>query len=186
MFVAALLSGCANDPYVSSAGAISHGNWRIERQLDRVSGRPISNAFVVSLFKVASSSVDFPGPAALSILCFKGDPIVRLSFGFKVGSTRNSVLGYQFDDTPGREVEARFLQDFRTVVIENQADVAQFVNGLAVAKKLYMRIRSLNAGRSSAEFDVEGASAAIAAAYADCPISPKRSAGDKLRDATAT
>jgi hypothetical protein len=170
---AVFLSGCARDPYVSTAGAIRDGNWRIERQLDRVTGAPLSNAFVISQ-NVSSSAIDFPRPASLSIHCFKGDPIVRLAFDFKVGSTRNSVLGYQFDGKPGREVAARFLQDFRTVVIEDKTEVAQFVDDLAGANALYVRIRSLNAGRSSAEFKVDGAPAAIAAAYAGCPVLPKR------------
>lgn len=168
----AALSGCASDPYVSSAGALTRGNWQIERQLDRVDARPVSNAFVTT-FIVASSAVNFPGEASLSIHCFKGEPIVRLAFGFKVGSTRNSVLGYQFDDRPGREVEARFLQDFRTIVIENKAAVAAFVHELAESKSLYVRTRSLNAGRSSAQFRVDGAPAAIEAAYAGCPL-PQR------------
>jgi hypothetical protein len=59
--------------------------------------------------------------AELQLSCFKGSPIIRrLGFVVRVGSTRNSVLGYRFDDKPGREVEARFLQGHRTVVIEDE------------------------------------------------------------------
>ena len=44
---------------------------------------------------------------------------------------------------------------------------------LASSSLLYVRIRSLTAtGRTSAEFKVAGAPAAIAAAYAGCPLTP--------------
>jgi hypothetical protein len=41
---------------------------------------------------------------------------------------------------------------------------------MATADVLYVRIRSLNSGRTSAEFHVAQAPAAIAAAYAGCPL----------------
>ena len=40
--------------------------------------------------------------------------------------------------------------------------MAQFVGELATSSVLYVRIRSLNAGRTAAEFKVDGAPAAIA------------------------
>ncbi len=59
--------------------------------------------------------------------------------------------------------------------------MAQFVDELATSGVLYLRIRSLNAGRSSAEFRLDGAPAAIDAAFAGCPLSPappaKRASG---------
>jgi hypothetical protein len=138
--------------------------------VDRITGAPLSGAFLMT--KTSSNSqVDYPQPAQLNLLCFKDQPIVRLVFDFKVGSNKNSVLGYRFDEKPGHEItDARFLQDFRTVVIEEKADVAQFVNELAVSEVLYIRIRSLNSGRSTAEFRLNGAPAAIEAAYAGCPL----------------
>jgi hypothetical protein len=40
------------------------------------------------------------------------------------------------------------------------------------SRTLYVRIRSLNAaGRTTAEFNLEGAAAAVQAAFADCPLS---------------
>jgi hypothetical protein len=166
-----LLGACvtARDPYVSTAGAKSSGNWRIERQTDRVTGAPLSNAFLRTSTS-SNSKVAFPRPAVLSIGCFKEEPIVRIGFDFRVGSNRNSMLGYRFDDKPGHEAEARFLQDYRTVVIEDGEEVAQFAKELATSKVLYVRIRSLNAGRTSAEFKLDGAPAAIEAAFADCPL----------------
>lgn len=170
--LAFLLGGCVTrDPLVSSAGAVPSGNWRIERQMDRVTGGPLSSAFLVTQ-NSSSSAIAFTQPAQLQLGCFKDKPIVRLTFRFKVGSTKNAELGYRFDEKPGREPKVRFVEDYKTVVIEDKADVAQFVNDLATSSILYLRIRSLNAGRSSAEFSLNGAPAAIEAALADCPVSP--------------
>lgn len=172
VFAALLLSACAGrDPYVSNASAVPAGNWRIEKRADPITGAPISNAFMMTN-KSSNSTVDFPQPAQLNLLCFKDQPIVRIVFSFKVGSNRESVFGYRFDDKPGHEVTPRILQDNRTVVIEEKADVAQFASELATAEVLHLRIRSLNAGRTTAEFQLNGALAALEAGYAGCPLSP--------------
>ena len=167
---ALLLSACTGrDPFVSNASAVPVGNWRIERQVDRVAGTPLSSALVVG--QSSNTSVDYPHPAGLNLLCFKEQPIVRIAFQFKVGSDRESAMGYRFDDKPGHETQARFLADYHVVVIEDQAEVAQFVNELATSEVLYVRVRSLNAGRSTAEFRLSGAQAAIESGYAGCPLS---------------
>lgn len=164
------LAACVTpDPLVSSSSATPVGNWRIERQVDRVTGAPLSSALLQTRTS-SHSNVAFPQPAMLQLTCFREQPIVRLSFEFKVGSDRNSMLGYRFDDKPGHEADARFLQDYRTVVIEDKTDVARFVSELATSKVLYVRIRSLNAGRTTAEFRLDGAAAAIEAGLAGCPI----------------
>ena len=171
VILALLLSACAGrDPYVSNAAAVPSGNWQIDRQVDRITGAPLSSAMLMTN-RSSNSAVDFPHPAGLQLTCFKDEPIVRLSFDFKVGSNRNAFLGYRFDDKPGREVDARFLQNFTTVVIEEKADVAQFVSELATSEILYVRIRSLNFGRTTAEFRLNGAPAAIEAGYAGCSLS---------------
>ena len=92
----------------------------------------------------------------------------------RIGANRSAILEYRFDDKPGRKAEARFLQDYKTIVIENRAAVTAFVDELASANVLYLRVTSLFAGRTTAEFFVHGAPAAIEAAYADCPPSPPR------------
>jgi hypothetical protein len=166
--VALPLGGCFRDPIVYSAQTAPVGNWRIERQVDRITGAPIASALLVT--RASNSAVAFPQPAMLQLLCFKDQPTVRLSFEFKVGSTRNSVLGYRFDEKPGHEIEARFLNDFKTVVIEAPAEVARFAAELATSNVLYVRIRSLGSGRSSAEFQLAGAPAAIEAGFAGCPV----------------
>jgi hypothetical protein len=166
--VAPALSGCmGRDPLVSSAQATPAGNWKIERQVDRITGAPLASALLVTRAS-SNTSVALTQPAMLQLMCFKAQPTVRLSFDFPVGSTKNASLGYRFDDKPGHEAVARFLQDHKTIVIEDKAEVARFTSELATSNVLYVRIRSLNAGRSSAEFQLAGAPAAIHAGFAGC------------------
>lgn len=72
---------------------------------------------------------------------------------------------------------ARFTDDYKRVIIEDKNEVAQFVGEMATSNVLYVLIRSINRGSTSAEFHLDGASAAIGAAFAGCPISPARHAG---------
>jgi hypothetical protein len=81
-------------------------------------------------------------------------------------------MGYSFDNRPGRQPAVRVVEDYKTIVIEDQDEVRRFASELATANTLYIRIRSLNALRTSAEFQVDGAPEAIAAAYAGCPLKP--------------
>lgn len=176
LIVALPFSACAaRDPIVSTAGAKPVGNWRVERQVDRITGAPLSSAILMTASS-SNSVVAYPQPAQLQLMCFKDEPVVRINFAFKVGSNKNAVFGYRFDEKPGRETEARFLADFKTVVIEDNAEVEQFLGELATSKLLYVRIRSLNAGRSSAEFKLDGAPTAIEEALSQC-----RSTGDAAR-----
>lgn len=171
--VAFAVAGCAaRDPIVSpSVGVAPSGNWKIEQQTDRISGAPISSAYV-STKNASHSGQAFKQPAMMNLACFRGEPVVRIAFTFKVGANRNTSLAYRFDDKPGREIDARFLNDYSTVVIEDQGEVFQFIEDMKGSRSLYLLVRSLNAGRSSAEFEVDGASAAIDSAFASCP--PKR------------
>jgi hypothetical protein len=168
-----LLAGCAGrDPYVYQADTKAAGNWRIERQPDRITGAPISSAILVTP-RVSTSKIIFPPPAQMQLLCFRQHPIVTFSFPFRIGTNRNGELGYRFDEKPGRIPKVHFVDDHKEVVIEDQAEVPLFVGQMATSKVLYVRIRALAAGRTSAEFHIEGASAAIAAAYATCPVKAK-------------
>jgi hypothetical protein len=149
----------------------------VEQAVDRITGIPVSSARLAT-HQVSNGAIAFPPPAEVQLTCFRDEPLVRIAFGFKVGSNRNSTLGYRFDDKPGREADARFLQDYRTVVIEEDEAVAQFVRELAASQVLYVRIRSLNSARTSAEFRVEGAGGAIENALAGCPVKSTRSTAD--------
>jgi hypothetical protein len=164
------LGGCMRDPYVSTSSVVTSGQWKIDRISDRVTGAPISSANATAM--ASSAAVVFPKPVGLQLLCFIDSPVISFKFEFKVGSERNSFLGYRFDENPGHETNARFVASANTVIIEDDREVAEFIRELATAKVLYIRIRSFNAGRTTAEFKVDGAPAAIAAAYATCPVKP--------------
>jgi hypothetical protein len=164
------LGGCMRDPYVSTSSVVTSGQWKIDRISDRVTGAPISSANATAM--ASSAAVVFPKPVGLQLLCFIDSPVISFKFEFKVGSERNSFLGYRFDENPGHETNARFVASANTVIIEDDREVAEFVRELATAKVLYIRIRSFNAGRTTAEFKVDGGPAAIAAAYATCPVKP--------------
>jgi hypothetical protein len=168
--MAALLSACA-DPYVSTtANTISSGEWKIERQADRVTGNAIASALLMTRSS-SHSGEDYAKPAQMQLTCFERNPVVRFSFEFKVGSDDNSALGYRFDDRPGRDnVESRILLGYTVIIIENKVAVAQFIDELVNSNTLYLRIRSLNAGRTTAEFRVAGAAAAVRAALTECPV----------------
>lgn len=167
--MAVALAGCLRDPYVGGGLARISGNWQIERAEDRVAGRPVSRASLYTR-RSSHSRVSYPLSASMQLTCFRQQPIVKFEFETRVGSNRTSTLGYRFDDRPGRDVAARFLNDFRTVVIEDRAEVSRFVGELAASEQVYVRIDSLNAGRSAAEFQLNGAAAAINAGFAECPL----------------
>jgi hypothetical protein len=171
-----LVAACARDPVVTGADAAPAGNWRIGRQVDRITGAPISSAYLMTR-TVSNGTVLFPAPAQMQLLCFKDQPAVLLAFTFQVGSNRNAELGYRFDDKPGHQTSARFVDDYKTVVIEDRNEVTRFVNEMAASNVLYVLIRSLNHGRSSAEFHLDGAPAAINAALASCPVTPAKRIG---------
>ncbi len=122
-------------------------------------------------------------PALMQLTCFVKTPLVRFSFEFKIGSDKNTILGYRFDDKPGRDnVESRILIGYTVIVIEDQGEVFRFVQDLASSKMLLLRIRSLNGGRTVADFKLDGAQEAIEAGFAGCPIvAPPPPLPEKLR-----
>lgn len=175
------LGGCLRDPYVTSAGSTTSSAWRIATQPDRITGAALPSA---SLTAMASNTyASNPKPAIMQLTCFDGRPLVRFAFEFKIRSDVNTVLGYRFDEKPGRDSipGARFLQQHQTVLIEERADVAQFVADMRGAKSLYARIRSITEGRSTAEFKLEGAEAALDAAFVGCPPTPDAPAASPRR-----
>jgi hypothetical protein len=167
------IGACARDPYVSTtANTASSGNWKIERQTDRITGTAIGSALLTTK-NASHSGVNFAQAAGLQLTCFEGHPVVRISFDHKIGSDKNSTLGYRFDEKPGRDdVASRILLGYQVIVIEDKAAVGRFVGDLAGSNTLYVRIRSLNAGRTTAEFRLDGAEAAVQAAFADCAGTP--------------
>lgn len=59
------------------------------------------------------------------------------------------------------------------VIIDDKDEAARFLDEMAAARSLYLRIRSLNAGRTAVEFALDGAAAAIDMALAECHTVPK-------------
>jgi hypothetical protein len=170
------LGGCLRDPYVSNTAFTHSGSWKIERLHDRIANAPISSALTTA--EASNSNVAFTRLASMQLMCFIDKPVVNFRFQFKVGTDYNSFIGYRFDEKPGHEIGGKFMVNAASVAIEEPADVAQFIAEMADSKVLYVRIRSFNAGRTTAELKVDGAPAAIAAAYATCPVKapppPKR------------
>ncbi len=167
--LAAPLGACAaRDPFVTSANTITSGNWKIEQQTDKITGAPIGSAQLTTA--VSSNSADTKVRSAmLQLTCFDKTPVVRISFAFKIGSDKNTIVGYRFDEKPGHDnIDSRILSDHTIVLIEDGAEVKRFLADMPDASKLVIRIRSLNAGRTTAEFKLDGAPAAIEAAYKDC------------------
>src|SRR5450759_2267336 len=167
-----LLAACTHDPYVNATNTTPSGEWRIERQIDRVTGAPISSVLLMTS-RVSNGNAVFAPPAQMQLACFKEHPVVVIAFAFKIGSTRNAELGYRFDDKPGHEPRVRVVVDYKRVVIDDPNEVARFAGELATADGLYVRIRSLNTARTSAEFKVAGAPATLNSALVRAVLSER-------------
>lgn len=168
------LSGCSNrDPYVTSVGDTASGSWKIAHQADKVTGTELPSATVRAM--ASNTYAANASGSLLQITCFDKKPLIRFAFEFKIGSDKNTILGYRFDDRPGRDsIESRVLTGENAIVIDNKAAVTQFINDLTGASKLYLRIRSLTLGRTTAEYPLDGSAAAVQAAFAGCPLSSEQ------------
>lgn len=163
------LGACVTrDPSVAPITTAA-GNWKIERQLDRITGAPLPSAQLIT--DTSSNSLDMQTrPASLQLTCFDNQPLVRFAFAFKVGTEGNTAFGYRFDDRPGHDnVNTRVLSNHTVMVIDNRAEVERFVSELRESRTLVVRIRSLSGPRTTAEFRLDGAPAAVEAAFAGCP-----------------
>ncbi|MFL9828029.1 hypothetical protein [Rhodoplanes sp. SY1] len=173
-WLAAVLAGSAagcivqDRSYVQDRPSESAGSWRIEHRIDRITGKPAPSATVITT-STSNKTADIRD-AVLQVTCFEARPVVRFSFDIRVGADRNSTFAYRVDDRPGDEVEATFLQDHRTVVIDDPATVAKFIEDVSRGSLLIVRTASLFAGRTVAEFRVVGASTAVAPVLAACPL----------------
>jgi hypothetical protein len=143
--------------------------WTINRKIDRITGQPAPSAHVITT-KTSRSGRHLLGGVAVELLCFEKKPVVKVIFSLRAGANRNSTFAYRFDEKPGREIKATFLQDHKTVVIDQNAELAQFLNELATSNTLFVRVTSLFAGNSAAEFRVHGGKQAIDAVVSECPI----------------
>jgi hypothetical protein len=163
-FAALALCACAT---AEKPGDPAAGNWTIQQTVDRINDATSPRVFLAS---TASNNRRGPvGPTIVQLMCFDKAPIVRFAFEAKVGVNNTLVLEYRFDQNPGRKATARVLSDHQTVVIEDKAAVAQFLQELTRSNVLYVRITSLTAGTTEAEYRLAGAPVAIETAYAGCP-----------------
>ncbi len=172
---ALLLSAGAVSAPVVGAAQTPASEWKIEQRSDRIAGAAARTAVLLTRAENARAANTRPFLikfAALQLMCFRNGPIVRFAFNFRVGANRSASVEYRFDDRPEREANARFLSDFRTVIIEDKDAVREFVASLAASGRLHLRVSSLIVGQTNAEFRTAGAPPAIAAAYATCPLPP--------------
>jgi hypothetical protein len=170
LLFALLLGACAaRTPFIAAAAAESSGNWKITEKTDPITGSPASTALLRSS-KTMNSALAVTPAGYLQLGCFKGKPSVGLVFAFDVGNTKDSEFGYRSDAKPGLQIGPRFLSNHRTIVIEAKADVERFAAQLIASNVLLVQIRSLTEGQTRAEFQVNGAQAAIDAAFAGCPL----------------
>ncbi|WP_244628446.1 hypothetical protein [Tardiphaga robiniae] len=96
-----ILGGCARDPFVTERDETYAGEWLIPHQIDRITGAELPSAYVFA--EASNSNVDFPRVSSLLLTCIDGAPLIRFAFDFKIGSNRNTVLGYRFDGKPGHD-----------------------------------------------------------------------------------
>jgi hypothetical protein len=143
--------------------------WTINRKIDRITGQPAPTAHVITT-KTSRSGRHLLGGVAVELLCFENKPVVKVVFSLRAGANKNSTLAYRFDEKPGHDAKATFLQDHKSIVIDEKAEVARFLDELATSSTLFVRVTSLFVGNSSAEFRVHGGKDAIEAAYAPCPV----------------
>jgi hypothetical protein len=141
--------------------------WKFDRKSDPITGGV--SAWVLAS-RVTALTGHLPRPAALELLCFKNQPVIRIKYSQQIGSKRSASPRYRFDDKPGREPSVRFLPDRKSVVIEDKADVAKFIGELGGATELIVSINSLSGGATNAAFPVGGAPPPIAIAFAQCPL----------------
>lgn len=168
---ACVLSACASSS--TPTALVGAREWKIGQRADRVAGEPVQSAVVTTRSRNVAVTRQDPvnsQAASLQLMCFDGGPVIRFYFAHKVGSNRNSRLAYRFDNGPAVRPQARILQDFRTVMIEDDKDVAAFVSGLREAKHLDITLSSLTNGQTAAEFNVEGSVVAIEASFKTCPL----------------
>ncbi|NVO12521.1 MAG: hypothetical protein HXX10_00630 [Rhodoplanes sp.] len=175
-----LLGGCfvQDRSYVLAKPDETSGSWRIEHRIDRITGKPAPTAFVTTM--LSNNKTTAIRPALVQVMCFEDKPIVRFSFDLRVGADRNSTFAYRVDNRPGSEVDATFLEDRKTIAIDDTAVVARFIEDVSAGSMLLVRTESLFAGRTVAEFRIVGAKAAFAPVLEACPLP----AGAPARPAT--
>lgn len=154
-------------PPSTPAEAASSGDWQITQKVDSVTGSKLTNVLLRSS-KTTHDGLMFAPNAVMQFVCLKGRPLIHLMFGFQIGSKADTEVSYRFDEGPAQPVQPRILRGLQIAVIENKAEVAEFLRALPTANALYLVVNSLAEGRTSAEFRVSGAQAAVDVISAVC------------------
>jgi hypothetical protein len=81
-------------------------------------------------------------------------------FDWPVGTTGNSVVGYRFDQKPGKEPPVEFFNT-KAPIIEREADAKAFLQDAKNSSLLYVRVSS-PVGVSEVEFNTSGGNVPIA------------------------
>jgi hypothetical protein len=163
----ALLTGCATNPLGPGAEVTTSGEWQISRATDSVTGGKTANIQIMS-DNTSHGGLTFARGAELQLVCFGGQPVVHFMFGFQIGSKADSEISYRFDERSAHRIKPHILRGLEKMVIENKAEVAQFMNELGTASVLYVSINSLAKGSSAASFNVAGAQPAIELLHTAC------------------
>lgn len=166
-----LLGACASE-VARAPEKPDTGKWQFEQRNDPVSGTQVVTAWLsISRYNFLSAT-SYEGE--LQLMCFKNRPVIRLAFNLKVGSDRTAALAYRFDENPGRYIKAKFFSREKLIAIDDMTEVADFADQLHSAQNLFLRVARLKAGTFTAKFPVHGASHAMEAAFANCPVIDKR------------
>lgn len=164
-----LLGMCARpDSPIATAAAEPSGDWQITAKVDDAAKTKVFNVKVEAR-KTTHDGLFLPPDALLQLVCLKGQPLIHVMFAFQIGSKADSD-----DDKPMQPVEARILRGLKIFVIEEKAEVKQFLDGLATANALYIAISSLDKGGTSAEFRVAGAQRGIDLLSTNCGSNAKK------------
>lgn len=167
------LEACAKEDVARTPAAPEKpdiGKWRLEHRNDPVSGAQVATASLhISRYQFLAGTYE----GELQLMCFKNRPVIRLVFNLRIGSDKTTALAYRIDENPGRYVNSKFFARERTIVIDNKNEVADFASQLQSAQSLFLRVTRLRAGTFTAKFPVHGASHAMEAAFADCPVTDK-------------
>lgn len=159
--LALLVAGCVSNgqrttPVGASYGQAGSINWSFETKEDRITGKTSPS---LSIAPSAARYNGRTGFASAAVTCSNKSPAVLFAFDFPVGATHNSVVGYRFDQKPGRQPTVQFLNTKAPVIID-EVEAKKFLSDAKDSSSLYVKISS-PVGVSEVEFNTSGGNATI-------------------------
>lgn len=159
--------GCVSAPSPTTLGSApayaSATSWRYSADVDRISGKTKPS---LSLAPTTARYNGRTGFGSAAVICGEGKPSVMFVFDWPVGATHNSIVGYRFDQKPGREPAVEFFNT-KAPVINGAADAKTFLADAKNSSSLYVRVSS-PVGVSEIEFNTAGGNAAISQFEQSC------------------